>query len=367
MPTDKKSTPIVVSTYHVSVKFTNSYYLDMMRFMIIKPVLISVLISSILYCSAQDPVESYIEEYKDLAITEMERTGIPASIKLGQAILESNAGQSLLATKAKNHFGIKCGKNWKGRTVKKKDDDYENGKLKKSCFRAYSKNKESFIDHSNFLTDPRKKKRYGFLFDLDPKDYKKWARGLKKAGYATAKDYHKNLIAIIERYDLAKLDDWGMEFDEPLIATEENLERPSPIGSVPIGGYLYNNDVRYILANEGETIGELAKRSNTEARRIIRYNEGIKSSSDVLVANERVYLQPKRNSFRGRQRWHEVKKGESMYLISQMYGLRLDILRTRNAMEAGHEPVVGAQVKINGSPMSSPPPYKAKLPKLAPC
>ena len=325
-----------------------------MRTMILKLSLLPLLSISFYCCSAQDPVDLYIEEYKDLAISEMERTGIPASIKLGQAILESNAGQSDLATKAKNHFGIKCGKSWKGRSVKKKDDDYVNGKLRKSCFRAYSKNRDSFIDHSDFLADSKKSKRYGFLFDLDPKNYKKWAKGLKKAGYATARNYDKTLIEIIERYKLYRYDEEGFEIEEaPEIVVQK--EDDPIVSQVPIGGYLYNNDVRYILAKANETVTQLAGRAETAANRIIRYNERLNDQNDKLNANERIYLQPKRNSYRGRRRWHEVKEGETMYMIAQMYGLRLDVLLTRNAMKTSQEPATGAKIKINGSPMGSPP------------
>ena len=146
---------------------------------------------------------NYIEQHKDIAIQEMLRTGVPASIKLAQALLESNAGRSTLALKANNHFGIKCGSKWKGKTHYRKDDDYKRGKLVKSCFRKYKKTQESFIAHSNFLKD---NKRYASLFQLDRKDYKKWAKGLKKAGYATSKTYAQKLIKLIEEYKLYQYD-----------------------------------------------------------------------------------------------------------------------------------------------------------------
>ena len=151
--------------------------------------------------------ESYIKKFKKIAISEMERTGVPASIKLAQGILESNAGQSTLARKANNHFGIKCGSTWTGKTYYRKDDDFdENGNLVESCFRAYRNAKSSFIAHSEFLADPRKRYRYGFLFQLNPRDYKAWARGLKRAGYATSPTYAEKLISIIETYDLDQYD-----------------------------------------------------------------------------------------------------------------------------------------------------------------
>ena len=152
-----------------------------------------------------DPVAAYINQYQDLAIREMHRTGIPASIKLAQAILESDAGRSDLARGANNHFGIKCGEGWSGPTYDKKDD--EGGFLgigrKKSCFRQYSTPYDSFHDHSEFL---RNRERYAFLFDIKPGKYKKWAKGLKKAGYATSNRYPKRLIDLIERYNLDRLD-----------------------------------------------------------------------------------------------------------------------------------------------------------------
>ena len=128
---------------------------------------------------AQDQAE-YIRKYQDLAISEMVRTGIPASIKLAQALLESNCGKSDLACQANNHFGIKCGGNWDGKSYHKEDDDYADGKLVKSCFREFDCVRDSYIAHSDFLTDPAKAARYGFLFQLDPTDYKGWARGFPK-------------------------------------------------------------------------------------------------------------------------------------------------------------------------------------------
>ena len=357
---DKKNATIDVSLSQLALHFSNLYLLDIMRTIILKTLFVGALMTSIFCCVAQDPVDSYIDEYRDLAITEMERTGIPASIKLGQAILESNAGQSTLATKAKNHFGIKCGKNWNGKSMKKKDDDYVNGRLKKSCFRAYRKNDDSFLDHSEFLMSG---KRYDFLFDLDGKDYKKWAKGLKKAGYATAKDYHKKLIEVIERYKLHQYDDWGTEMEE---VKEEVVKEEIPtLEEITPTGFLYNNDVKYILAQSGETVVKLAQRCGTPAHRLLRYNEGLESETDLLTANERIYVQPKRNSYRGRRKWHEVKSGETMYLISQMYGLRLDFLLQRNAMQLGDQPATGAKVKINGGPLSVPPPLEGSKVKEA--
>jgi len=157
---------------------------------------------------------AYIEQYKTIVINEMARTGIPASIKMAQAILESGSGRSTLARQSNNHFGIKCGKNWTGNTVYREDDDYKNGLLIRSCFRAYDDPADSFMAHSDFLQDNR---RYAFLFELGVDDYKGWARGLKKAGYATDPNYPKKLINLIEKYQLYNLD-MGIS-TEPIIAS----------------------------------------------------------------------------------------------------------------------------------------------------
>jgi len=169
---------------------------------------------------------SYIARYSEVAISEMHRTGIPASIKMAQAIVESASGTSTLARQSNNHFGIKCGKSWQGGTVYRHDDDYENGLLVRSCFRAYDDALESFYAHSDFLANPYSK-RYKPLFDLDAHDYKAWAHGLKKAGYATDKNYPKKLIDIIEKYELFKLDFWLCSSSGRVVGARRNQERAS--------------------------------------------------------------------------------------------------------------------------------------------
>ena len=146
--------------------------------------------------SIKTPAESYIERYKNIAITEMNGSGIPASITLAQGILESGNGNSKLAKEANNHFGIKCATEWKGETVLQDDDN------KDDCFRVYKSPEESFRDHTEFL----KRKRYASLFELDKNDYRGWANGLKTAGYATNPRYAELLISLVERYDLSRFD-----------------------------------------------------------------------------------------------------------------------------------------------------------------
>ena len=154
-------------------------------------------IISVFTLSAQNKTERYIQQYTKIAVEEMNRYNIPASITLAQGILESGNGESRLAVDGKNHFGIKCHNNWNGKTIIEDDDE------KGECFRKYSKVAESYRDHSLFLTE---RGRYSFLFEYRKTDYKKWAKGLKKAGYATNPKYPKLLIDLIERYSLYNYD-----------------------------------------------------------------------------------------------------------------------------------------------------------------
>lgn len=155
---------------------------------------------------------NYIKKYRDLAIVEMYRTGIPASITLAQGLHESNYGMSPLATRANNHFGIKCKSNWRGKTYFHKDDDYDQyGKLMESCFRAYESDIDSYVDHSNFL---KHRNLYSSLFSYSSTDYINWAYGLQKCGYATDRKYAEKLVNKIERFNLSQYDEW----ENPLVS-----------------------------------------------------------------------------------------------------------------------------------------------------
>lgn len=171
--------------------------------------------------------ESYIQLYQALALREMKRTGIPASITLAQGILESGNGNSRLARQANNHFGIKCTPDWRGGKTYK-DDDRRN-----DCFRVYSSAEDSFHDHSEFL----QRNRYSFLFDLKPYDYKGWARGLKKAGYATNPRYADLLIDLIERYELHRFDRMDFPQDDRLLAENQPTEAVQPEEAQPSSEY----------------------------------------------------------------------------------------------------------------------------------
>ncbi|MCB9267748.1 MAG: LysM peptidoglycan-binding domain-containing protein [Lewinellaceae bacterium] len=325
--------------------------------------LLFLLFFSLATQAQEDDRLRYIDQFKEIAIREMERAGIPASIKLAQAILESNSGKSDLARRANNHFGIKCGNDWNGKTFYKKDDDYnEEGKLVESCFRSYKNPEMSFIAHSEFLRDPAKQYRYGFLFRLDPTDYKAWAEGLRRAGYATSANYSLKLIDIIERYQLNFYDSLTTA---EVIAGEDVINEGEDAVVRP-GLEFENNDVRYVLAKAGETPNELAIRTATRLSSILDYNEGLSSRNQQLAEGTVIYLQPKRNSFRGKRKWHYVKEGETMYEISQMYGIKLDRLYNRNKLPANTQPAVNERIKIRGCKVSSRPKMRSEVTPVAP-
>ena len=288
----------------------------------------------------------YIDRYKSIAIDEMERSGVPASIKLGQGILESAGGTSTLALRANNHFGIKCGGSWKGKTFYRKDDDRdENGKLIKSCFRKFNSARDCYIAHSEFL---RNNKRYDFLFFLNPRDYKSWSYGLKKAGYATSATYAEKLIKVIETYELYKLDD--MTTVDVLAGNTTSLD---------LLGVLLNNDVKMVLANEGQTPAKIALATGVAVKSILKYNEKLADPNQLLIEKERIYIQKKRRSFRDKQKYHYVKEGDNMYQISQLYGIRLKRLYKRNRLKEGDQPAVGQRIKIRGWKVNA-----TRIPKL---
>jgi len=286
--------------------------------------------------------QSYIETYKDLAITEMNRTGIPASIKLAQGILESNAGQSELALAANNHFGIKCGRDWQGKTYSKKDDDRDAaGNIVASCFRKYDKTTESFYDHSEFLRDPRKINRYGLLFSLDPRDYQGWARGLQSAGYATALSYADNLISIIERHQLFKFDYAG---ESPIPGMDPVTDRPT--AEVPMERIGRINDVKVVFSKGGETLSDIAKAFKIKIQKLVAYNDYGYDPNERLAANERVFLQAKRNRWRGKAAHHTVKSSQTMFDISQLYGVKRARLYFFNRMDNNQEPANGQSIHL---------------------
>lgn len=260
--------------------------------------------------------QTYINQYKDLAIEEMLRHGIPASITLAQGLLESRAGLSDLTIQSNNHFGIKCHGSWNGPT------SYHNDDAEGECFRAYSNAYESYEDHSKFL----KKPRYASLFSLNRKDYRGWAYGLKSAGYATSPTYASKLINIIELYKLYEYDN-ARSYDH-FIASRESKKRGSGIFMLhPI--YQYNKNY-YLKARKGDTFKSLSEELNISSRALARYNE--RDRKDVLSEGDLVYLKKKRRKAEKtyRNRPHTVRNGESMYSICQLYGIRLKNLYKMN-------------------------------------
>ena len=252
--------------------------------------------------------EDYIKKYREIAVHEMKKHHIPASITLAQGLLESGAGRGELARKANNHFGIKCGGRWNGRTVRH-DDDARN-----ECFRAYKNAEDSYKDHSKFLRDGA---RYQFLFDLKITDYKGWAKGLKKAGYATDPKYAYRLINLIELYDLYEYDRKG-----GLKWLENNPNSHQP--------YIANELV-YVVARRGDTFKSLSKELGISSRKLRSYNELPKDYA--FRGGEIVYLEKKHKRATKGNIVYVVKPGDSMYTIAQKYGIRLNNLYKLNKMD----------------------------------
>ncbi len=277
--------------------------------------------------------KQYIAKYKRTAIREMQRTGIPASITLAQGILESGNGNSRLAKKGNNHFGIKCHK-WKGRRIFE-DDDKRN-----ECFRKYRNANESFIDHSDFLTG---KKRYAFLFDLDAKDYKAWAKGLKKAGYATARDYAHRLIALIERYELYQYDEISTR---KIVAYKKTkVQTPTYYGGkhTPIKDRIrYRNGVPYFVVMQGDTYESIKKELGISSRKIAKRNDFPKHKP--LVLGEPIYLKRKKKRTPRKYPVHIADGEETLHDISQRYALRLKLLATNNGMRKNEIPYEGQHI-----------------------
>ena len=300
--------------------------------------------------SGVDRNQAYTDQFQTAAVLEMQRLGVPASITLAQGILESGAGTSELAKNANNHFGIKCGNNWSGDTYKKKDDDRDaDGNLKESCFRKYTKVEESFMDHGQFLRDPKKEQRYGFLFKLDPTDYKGWAHGLQSSGYSTSNTYASKLIDIIERYKLYEYDIPGNkktntlpEPENPQYGTETDADIALPTATNRVGRV---NNVKVVVAREGETISDIAKTYRLSPEKIAEYNDRGFTPIQKLKSNTRVYIAPKKDKCNASE--HIVKSNQTMFEISQLYGVKLDRILERNAMSRGQEPAEGVRINLN--------------------
>ncbi len=265
---------------------------------------------------------------------EMERTGIPASITLAQGLLESGDGNGRLARKANNHFGIKCHDGWKGKTIYHDDDE------KGECFRKYKSVEESFKDHSDFLTG---RSRYAELFTLEKDDYKGWAKGLKKAGYATNPAYAEALIRIVEENELYK-------YDYEVIARLGGKTKGKPAfeSTEYAGGrkISYNNRVKYIIAREGDSFVSLSEELDYFQWLLPKYNE--LPEKTIFAEGDVVYIQPKRNKADINKKVHTVKEGETLHSISQMYAVKAEKLALRNNLTLNTPLKAGQQILLRG-------------------
>lgn len=285
-------------------------------------------------CGAQKPVpqseipegpSQYIDQYKRLAIQEMQRTGIPASITLAQGLLESGSGQSELSRKANNHFGIKCKSSWKGRSVRANDD------RPNECFRAYSSVEASYRDHSDFLVE---NPRYASLFELEPDDYRGWAHGLRRAGYATNPRYGNLLITLIERYGLHRYDNG--------VAGKPVLPDPELTASGEVQAFSFNG-LEATMVREEDTYASLSEKWDIHQAVLRRYND--LHETDPLKPGMLLYLQRKYRRSQDAE-VHVFKRGETLHYVAQLYGLRLKRLYKLNQMEPGQVPANGAKLHL---------------------
>jgi len=282
-------------------------------------------------------VEEYIEQFKDIAINEMKRSGVPASITLAQGILESENGNSELVKKSNNHFGIKCKSTWTGESVTHDDD--ANGE----CFRAYTNADESYRDHSDFL---KVNKRYGSLFDLDPEDYTGWARGLKRAGYATNPKYPELLIKYIEQYDLQQytLIALNKQPETNIAKIEENkgelpveaiMEKPASENDITVAvndkeKITSINSTKCIFVKKGTSLLVIANKYNVGLSKLMEFND--MTEEGLLNKDQFIYLQKKSKT--GEKEYYIVEQGETLYDVSQNNAVQLKYLLEYNNLKA---------------------------------
>lgn len=296
-----------------------------------------ILALSFAFLAAGDsPYENYIKKYSKIAVSEMKRTGVPASITLAQGLLESAAGNSELAVKGNNHFGIKCHNNWEGKTILH-DAEEDN-----ECFRAYKNAEDSFRDHSDFL---RFQNRYKSLFDLGPSDYRGWAEGLRKAGYATDPKYPQKLIKLIEEYDLARFDSGVVpEVESPTVI---EAPKPAPAGyrenvrislSRPV---FVQNGVPFVYSVEGESFRDIAVSNGLFTGELLRFNDV--RADGPLAGGIPVYLAPKKNTAApGADKYIAGPDDDAgLWEISQKYGVKLSALCKMNRVQADYVPSEG--------------------------
>lgn len=309
-------------------------------------------------------IKNYIETYRELAIAEMQRTGVPASIKLAQGILETEAGRSNLVRRSNNHFGIKCKNDWTGPKVYHDDD------AKGECFRAYASAVDSWKDHSDFL---RSRSWYASLFNLAGDDYKGWAYGLKAAGYATNPKYPQILIKYIEEYNLndysliamgkIKAQDWtptsnvmaspaplAMATAAPVQTVASQPEASKSEQNFPKGIFTIN-ETKVIFAPAGSSIKKIAETQGVNAHHLYEFNER-RNDEDVLKEDGLIYLQRKRTI--GDKEFYVVEVEEDMYQISQRLGIRLENLLQYNQMTMNMKPALGEKIYLQKGRVGKP-------------
>ena len=291
--------------------------------------------------------QEYIDKYARIAVQEMIDFHIPASITMAQACLESSDGNSELTRLSNNHFGIKCKSNWTGPTIRH-DDDESN-----ECFRKYSSAEESFKDHSSFITSSS---RYSFLFALDIRDFRKWAYGLKQAGYATDPGYPAKLIKIIEDFRLYELDQLDWKYVKQPESTHKNFslfgflhKKPAEKNQAIASGYLprqieKRNKRKAIIAIDGDDYGRIADEFGKKDWQIYQYNDVY--AGDVPQKGDPVYLQAKRSKAPRGNDYHVVQKGETLWSVAQWYGVKVQSLRKMNKLGEFQEVKTGEVLSL---------------------
>lgn len=291
--------------------------------------------------------QAYIDKYSRIAVMEMIDFHIPASITMAQACLESSDGNSELTRLSNNHFGIKCKSSWTGPSVRHNDDEAN------ECFRKYKSAEESFRDHSQFITSSN---RYSFLFGYDIRDFKKWAYGLKQAGYATDPAYPTKLIKIIEDFRLYELDRLDRKYVQAADHTKPHFslfgflkkkprtDKPDAVNGYPTRTIEKRNGKKAFIALPGDDYTRIAEEFGKRDWQIYQYNDA--QAGDQPEAGEPVYLQSKRAKAPRGNDFHVVQKGESLRSIAQWYGIKLQSLERMNRLVSGEEVPAGTTLSL---------------------
>ena len=307
-------------------------------------IVVVALITPNLFAQRISP-EEYITTYRDVAIAEMKRSGIPASVTLAQGILETECGNSDLVKRSNNHFGIKCKSTWTGESVRHTDD------APNECFRKYNNPEDSYKDHSDYLkTSPR----YAELFQLDPSDYKGWAYGLKRAGYATNPKYSQIVISNIEKYNLQQYDYLSTEEVDNIsilkIAQQENSIKTDvfvDVSAIENSIKLKNkiNGLRALMAPKGSSLLVIASKAAIDLGKLLDYND---LSTDGLLKDEQViYLEKKPKQ--GNRDFYIALQRETLYDIAQNNAVQLKYLSQLNGLAVNETVQKGTKIKLRST------------------